>query len=145
MTRVIVASVLMLAFGALGVSARTSLRPLPQKPATHEITVGDSCRPTTWKAVPRDVVKQAADLIRQYDTVSDQLAKLGTAGGDRVMIIRPEHASLASLGPLVTQPVYEGNWSEVREALQGMLSKRLSGLACKLQTLGVDIAQSKKS
>jgi hypothetical protein len=145
MIRVIVASLLMLMFGVLGVAARTSLKSAPQKPSVHEIVVSDNCRPATWKSVPRDVVKQAADLIRQYDTVSDQLAKLGTAGGDRVMVIRPEHASLASLGPLVTQPVYEGNWSEVREALQGMLSKRLSGLACKLQVLGVDMGRKASS
>src|ERR1700692_2247227 len=100
MIRVLVASILVLAVCALGATARTSLKPAPQKPPIHDIAVNDACRPAAWKAGPRDVGKQAADLIRQYDTVSDLLAKLGTAGGERVMIIRPEHASLASLGPL---------------------------------------------
>jgi hypothetical protein len=102
----------------------------------------DSCRPAVWKSVSPDVVSQAAELIRQYNAASDQLAKLGTEGPETVMVVRPDK----KIGLLVSsKAVYEGNWSEVREALQGMLSKRISGLACKLQVLGVDMGRKASS
>jgi hypothetical protein len=96
----------------------------------------DSCRPAVWKSVSPDVVSQAAELIRQYNAAADQLAKLGTEGPTTVMVVRPLRPGWP-INP--SSSVYQGDWNEVREALQGMLSKRISGLACKLQVLGVDM------
>ncbi len=104
--------------------------------------VADSCRPATWKSVSPDVVAQAADLIKQYNAASDQLAKLGVSGPDNVMVLRPDiHTGWVN----PKSAIYEGNWSEVREALQAMLNKRLAGLSCKLQVIGVDMTRPKNS
>lgn len=146
MIRILTISLLALTFIAGDVMAKPShLRETDrheQKIVPLPVPVADTCRPAVWKSVSPDVVAQAAALIKEYNAASDQLAKLGTEGPTTVMVVRPLRAGW----PINTgSAVYQGDWSEVREALQGMLSRRLSGLACKLQGLGVDVARPKNS
>lgn len=135
MVRILTISLALLMLGIVGAGAE---RPHDrEKPAATQ-PVADSCRPGAWRNVSPDIVAQAAELIKQFNAAKDQLAKLGVAGSESVMVVRPERTGYIS----PRGAVYEGNWGEVREALQGMLSRRLSGLACRLQALGVDMFKS---